>query len=255
MSDTINATQRFARAYSRFAPAYDRALGIPNFIGTRAAFEALVKRYGINFRSAADIGSGTGLFAYYLSRYWGVPVFGVDRSAEMLRIAMRNCRASQVSFLQQDIRFLQLPFPVDLITANFDTLNHLLNPHDLVMALRRVAGNLRHGGHFIFDLITPCEPLGGALTQFRELASKGCRVTQRIGWKPRLRMLAINVTLDSPQSSVPVRELHRERPYFPSDVGRWLLDIGFSIRGVHDATTLRPTTDCPPRTIMVARKA
>jgi SAM-dependent methyltransferase len=254
MINTINATQRFARAYSRLAPAYDSALGIPNFIGTRSAFEALVKRYGINFRSAADIGCGTGLFAHYLNRCWGVPVVGVDRSPEMLRIAMRNCRESQVAFLQQDIRCLQLPLPVDLITANFDTLNHLLNPHDLVIALRRVAGNLRHGGHFIFDLITPCEPLGGALTQVRERASKGCRVTQRIGWKPRLKMLAINVTLDSPHYSVPIRELHRERAYFPSDVGRWLLDIGFLIRGVHDATTLRPATDCPPRTIIVARK-
>jgi SAM-dependent methyltransferase len=255
MSDTINATQGFARGYSRLAPVYDRALGIPNFIGTRAAFEALVKRYGINFRSAADIGCGTGLFAHYLSRYWGVPVFAVDRSAEMLRIAMRNCRASQVSFLQQDIRCLQLPFPVDLITANFDTLNHLLNPRDLVMALRRIAENLRHGGHFIFDLITPCEPLGGAFTQFRELASKGRRVTQRIGWEPHLRMLAINVTLDSPEYSMPVRELHRERAYFPSDVGRWLLDIGFSIRGVYDATTLRPASDCPARVIFVARRS
>ena len=255
MIDTINATQRFARGYSRLAPAYDRALGIPNFIGTRAAFEALVKRYTISFRSAADIGCGTGLFARYLSQCWGAPVFGVDRSAEMLRIAMRNCRASQVSFLRQDIRYLQLPFPVDLITANFDTLNHLLNPDDFVMALRRVAGNLRHGGHFIFDLITPCEPLGGALTQFRELASKGCRVTQRIGWQPRQRMLAIKVTLNSPRSSAPITELHRERAYFPSDVGRWLLDIGLLIRGVHDATTLRPTTDCPARVIFVARRS
>ena len=255
MIKTIPVAPRLARGYSRLAPAYDRALGIPNFIGTRAAFEALVKRYSISFRSAADIGCGTGLFARYLSQCWGVPVFGVDRSPEMLRIAMQNCRASQVSFLQQDIRGLQLPFPVDLITANFDTLNHLLNPDDLVISLRRVAENLRHGGHFIFDLITPCEPLGGALTQFRELASKGCRVTQRIGWQPRQRMLAINVTLDSPQYSMPIRELHRERAYFPAEVGRWLLEIGFSIRGVHDATTLRLATACPARVIFVARKA
>jgi SAM-dependent methyltransferase len=255
MINKIAVTPHVARVYSWLAPAYDSALGIPNFIGTRAAFEALVKRYGIQFDCAADIGCGTGLFARYLNRCWGVPVFGVDRSPEMLRIAMRNCRASQVSFLRQDIRCLQLPFPVDLITANFDTLNHLLNPDDLVMALRRIAENLRHGGHFIFDLITPCEPLGGALTQVRKLASKGCRVTQRIGWQPRQRMLAIKVTLDSPEYSMPVRELHRERAYFPSDVGRWLLDIGFSIRGIHDGTTLRPTTYCPARVIFVARRS
>jgi SAM-dependent methyltransferase len=158
-------------------------------------------------------------------------------------------------FLATGYSLFAITLSVDLITANFDTLNHLLNPDDLVMALRRIAENLRHGGHFIFDLITPCEPLGGALTQVRKLASKGCRVTQRIGWQPRQRMLAIKVTLDSPEYSMPVRELHRERAYFPSDVGRWLLDIGFLIRGVHDATTLRPATDCPARVIFVARRS
>jgi SAM-dependent methyltransferase len=254
MIKRIPVTPRLTRAYSRLAPAYDSALGMASFFGARVAFEALASRYPIRFHSAADIGCGTGLFACYLNRCWGVPVFGVDRSPEMLQIAMRNCHASQVSFLQQDIRCLQLPFPVDLITANFDTLNHLLNPHDLVMALRRVAGNLRHGGHFIFDLITPCKPLGGALTQVRELASKNCRVTQRIGWNPPQRMLTINVSLGSPRSAVPISELHRERAYFPSDVSRWLLDIGLFIRGVHDATTLRPASDCPARVIFVARR-
>ena len=117
------APQRyFARPYSQLAPAYDSALGIPNFIGTRAAFERLVRRYDIRFRSAADIGCGTGLFACYLSQCWGVPVFGVDRSPEMLAVATRNCTSSNVCLLQQDIRCLRLPCPVDLITANFDTM-------------------------------------------------------------------------------------------------------------------------------------
>ena len=154
------APQRyFARPYSELAPAYDAALGISNFIGTRAAFEALVRRYGIQFRSAADLGCGTGLFAGYLNQCWGVPVFGVDRSPEMLAVATRNFACRNVCFLQQDMRCLRLPSPVDLITANFDTMNHLLTEPDLRLAFRRISENLRPGGHFIFDLITPCQPL------------------------------------------------------------------------------------------------
>src|SRR4030095_8338141 len=112
----IASQRHFARPYSELAPRYDTALGISNFIGTRAAFEALVRRYGIQFRSAADVGCGTGLFACYLSRCWGVPVFAVDRSPEMLRVAVRNCPDLNVCFLQQDIRCLRLPCVVDLIT-------------------------------------------------------------------------------------------------------------------------------------------
>jgi SAM-dependent methyltransferase len=244
----------FARPYSRLAASYDAALGIANFVGTRAAFEALVKRYGIKFHSAADIGCGTGLFARYLNQFWGVPVFAVDHSPEMLRIAIRNCRYSSVCLLKQDIRCLRLPCQVDLITANFDTLNHLLNPSDVVLVFRRISENLRQGGHLLFDLITPCRPLGGAVRQVRTLASRNSGVQQRIVWEPRQRTLAITVTLRSPRCFRAMTEFHRERAYSPSDVGRWLLDSGFIVRGVHDGTTLRLANDCPPRIVLVAKK-
>jgi hypothetical protein len=53
------------------------------------------------------------------------------------------------------IRCLRLPYPVDLITANLDTMNHLLTEFDLRLTFRRIWENLRPGAHFIFDLITP----------------------------------------------------------------------------------------------------
>jgi hypothetical protein len=49
----------------------------------------------------------------------------------MLAVATRNCTSSNVCLLQQDIRCLRLPYPVDLIAANFDTMNHLLTEFDL----------------------------------------------------------------------------------------------------------------------------
>lgn len=249
------APQRyFARPYSQLASTYDIALGIPNFIGTRAAFERLVRRYDIRFRSAADIGCGTGLFACYLSQCWGVPVFGVDRSPEMLAVATRNCTSSNVCLLQQDIRCLRLPYPVDLITANFDTMNHLLTELDLRFAFRRIWENLRPGGHFIFDLITPCQPLGGAQTYIRRLGSGRRRAAQHIRWNPWQRILSIFVVMDSPSSKVSTLEAHRERAYSPAEVGGWLMNGGFLIRAVHDAVTLRMATGCPQRVIVIARK-
>jgi len=254
MINTIAPVHRFARPYSRLAATYDTALGVSNFIGTRAAFEALVRRYGIGFRSAADIGCGTGLFVCYLNRCWGVPVFGVDRSPEMLQVALQNCPDKRVSFLMQDIRCLCLPCPVDLITANFDTMNHLLTELDLRLAFRRIWENLRPEGHFIFDLITPCQPLGGAQTYIRRLGSGSRKAVQHIRWNPWQRILSIFVVMDSPSSKASTLEAHRERAYFPAEVSRWLMDAGFIIREIHDAATLRMATGCPPRIIVIARK-
>lgn len=243
-----------APPYSQLALTYDAALGIPFLRATQQAFECLVRRYRIAFCSAADVGCGTGLFACYLSQCWGVPVFGVDRSPEMLQVAMRNCPEEKICFLQQDIRCLRLPCPVDLITANFDTVNHLLSEADLRLAFQRIAENLRPGGHFLFDVITPCRPLGGHRCAVRRLRGGGGRLEQWIRWDPQRRALTILVVQRYSRFSPTKVELHCERAYSPWQVGRSLHEAGFVIRGVHDAMTLGPTYTCPPRIIVVAQK-
>lgn len=251
--DASADTQRAARSYSALAPVYDSALGFANFLGTRAAFELLIIRYGIGFHSASDIGCGTGLFACYLSRRWRVPVFGIDRSPEMLRVASRRCPHAAVCFLQQDIRSLHLPYSVDLMTANFDTLNHILTEAEMRIAFRRLGENLTPGGHFVFDLITSCQPLAAARTYTRRLGSSHCGAVQQIRWNPWNSILSISVTIRRPRCRAIV-EHHRERAYCPREVSRWLADAGLIIRGVHDAVTLRTATTCSPRVIVVSRK-
>jgi SAM-dependent methyltransferase len=208
----------------------------------------------MRFRSAADLGCGTGLFARYLSCCWGIPVFAVDISAEMLRVAAHNCAGANVCLLRQDIRRMHLPHPVDLVTANFDTLNHLVGDSDLRLAFRRISTNLRPGGHVFFDLVTPCQPLGGGRTYIRRLRAASRQVLQQIRWDHQRRLLSIVVILRSPGSPLSTMEVHQERSYSPADVGRWLRDAGLVIRGVHDAATLRMATGCPPRIVVLAQK-
>jgi len=243
------------RPYSKLASAYDQTIGRPAFHHARRAFETLARRYGLRFRSAADIGCGTGLFARYLSDCWRAPVWAVDISPEMLRVAEGNCFGANVRLLRQDIRCLRLPAPVDLVTSNFDALNHLTGKDELRVAFQRIAGNLRPGGHLYFDLVTPCQPLGGVTTYARRMNARGRQVTQQIQWDRTRRMISIFVAIRSMYSPRPMLEVHRERAYSAAEVGRWLLDAGFVIRGVHDALTLEPASRCPARIIVVAQKA
>ena len=121
----------------------------------------------------------------------GRPVFAVDRSGEMLRLARRNCRSESICFLQQDIRCLVLPSRVDLIAANFDTLNHLTAPEDSRLAFQCIASNLRPAGHFYFDILTPCQPLRG-LAYLRNCCTTGHWLRQQGRWEPRRRLMHIN---------------------------------------------------------------
>jgi SAM-dependent methyltransferase len=251
---TQAATVLQVRPYSRIAAVYDRSVGLPFFLRARRAFETLVPRYGIRFCSAADIGCGTGLFACYLNRCWGVPVYAVDRSPEMLRQAQRNCPGSGVCFLQQDIRCLHLPAPVDMVTANFDTLNHLVTPDDLRLAFRRVAANLRLCGHFYFDIVTPCQPLGGHRLFVRDFRTPGWCFKQLIRWESARRLMRLQVVHRQAGCCWPAIERFAERAYSAGEIATGLLAAGFVIRGVHDEGTLRVATRCGPRIIVLAQR-
>jgi SAM-dependent methyltransferase len=240
--------------YSQLAATYDRALGIQSFVRTKRAFELVVRRYRLCFGLAADVGCGTGLFACYLGRCWGTRVLAVDRSREMLRVAACRCRDPNVRFLRQDIRCLRLPYPVDLVTANFDTVNHLLTAADLGLAFRRIAENLRPGGHFVFDVITRAQPSMRPVAYMRRLHARGRALFQRVRWDPRRGLLSILIFHRWPQPLPPSVELHVERAYSPAEVGRLLFEAGFVIRGVLDAVSLRAPSACPPRLLIVARK-
>jgi len=242
------------RAYSGIAQVYDCTIGIPFFLRVREAFEELVRRYGIRFCSAADIGCGTGLFACYLNECWGVPVYAVDRSLEMLWQARWNCSGVDVCFLQQDIRCLALPSDVDLITANFDTLNHLSVPQDLRRAFERVSVNLRPGGHFYFDILTPCQPIHAYRVYIRDRCRVGSWLQQRVCWDPKRRLIRTSAMQRRVGWCRPVVEWITERAYSAAELGKWLAAAGFIIRGVHDEATLRVALDCPPRIIVVAQK-
>jgi SAM-dependent methyltransferase len=230
-------------------------LGLKSLEHTRRAFERLVRELGIRFSSAADVGCGTGLFARHLSRAWRVPVIAVDRSPAMLRIAGRNCCDTGVSLLQQDLRSLRLPNPVDLITANFDTVNHLITREDLGQALRCIADNLQPGGHFIFDFLTHCQPLTSARPYLRRLRGARGEVQQWIRWDPARRSLSIRIVSLMPALAPPAVEEHRERAFTPEEMGQALIGAGLIVRGVYNAVTLRPAATCAPRLIVVAQKS
>ncbi len=97
-----------ASPYSQLAADYDATIGIPFFRQTRDFFERLVRKYGIRFRSAADIGCGTGLFARHLKLTRNISIFAVDLSEPMLRIAARNCGGTNVVLLRQVTNCLPL---------------------------------------------------------------------------------------------------------------------------------------------------
>ena len=102
-----------------------------------------------------DLGCGTGTITELLYEK-GYDVIGVDSSEEMLQIAMDKKFETQsdILYLCQDMRELDLYSTVGTVVSVCDSLNYLLMDEDVIETFRLVNNYLFPGGIFIFDFNT-----------------------------------------------------------------------------------------------------
>jgi SAM-dependent methyltransferase len=102
---------------------------------------------------ACDLACGTGTTALQLAR-GGIVMYGVDRSPHMCRLAREKAQRAGLALrvIRSDMRSFRLPQAVDLITCEYDALNHVPQRADLRKVARAVKRALRPGGYFFFDV-------------------------------------------------------------------------------------------------------
>lgn len=118
-----------------------------------AARERLLGRILPCVETACDLACGTGTTALALARK-GIRMYGVDLSPLMCRLARQKAKRASlpVRVFRADMRNFRLPEAVDLITCEYDALNHVPRKSDLRRVARAVERALRPGGHFYFDV-------------------------------------------------------------------------------------------------------
>lgn len=105
--------------------------------------------------SCCDLACGTGSTAVELAKR-GLRVYAVDLSPTMCqKTRAKAARESvDVTVIEADMRRFRLPERVDVITCEFDALNHVPRKSDLGLVARRAARALKPGGHLYFDVNT-----------------------------------------------------------------------------------------------------
>lgn len=103
-------------------------------------------------KSHIDLACGTGIFAAGMASL-GIESMGIDASADMIKIAKTHY--PQLKFEVSDMKDFKAKNKVDLVTCNFDSINHLREFSDWQKVFKNVYSGLAKQGRFVFDVNTP----------------------------------------------------------------------------------------------------
>lgn len=142
------------RPYRWLARYYDRVM-VDHAALFRGVRRTLLRNILPKVTAVCDLACGSGETALDFARY-GYQVYAVDLSPTQVRTVRRKAREQKlpVKVVRGDMRTFRLPEPVDLVTCEFDALNHVPHHSDLHRVMRSVARALRPGGWFYFDINT-----------------------------------------------------------------------------------------------------
>ena len=155
-------------AYGDFAYVYDEFMDNTPYERWCAYLCESIRKYGVSRpdREAKDVleseknlvvdlGCGTGTLTQMLYDA-GYDMIGVDNSEEMLSVAMekRDLAGSEILYLLQDMRELELYSTVGTVISVCDSINYILEEEELLEVFRLVNNYLYPGGLFIFDFNT-----------------------------------------------------------------------------------------------------
>ena len=155
-------------SYQDFAYVYDEFMDETPYEMWCKRIQSLIEKYGVSkpVRNSGDIleseknlvvdlGCGTGTLTEMLYEQ-GYDMVGVDNSDSMLSVAMEKKRSSgsEILYLLQDMRELELYSTVGTVVSVCDSINYILEEDELLEVFKLVNNYLYPGGIFIFDFNT-----------------------------------------------------------------------------------------------------
>ncbi|WP_074011039.1 class I SAM-dependent DNA methyltransferase [Numidum massiliense] len=245
-------------SYRQLAYVYDLLMRDAPYGEWLAWAEQMWRLAGSHPRQVVDLACGTGTLTRALAQT-GRQAIGVDLSTDMLAVAdqkaadrggtqgadrvagagsVRSARGTTgardgaVTWLQQDMRELQLPAAVDSVVCFCDSLNYLLTEGDWRETFRAVYDALQPNGVFLLDIhseykvrtvfgneVYAWEESGVYCVWHNELDEAACAVDE-----------ALTLFVEGEDGCYErFDEWHRQRTFPPDVVRQWLVDAGFEV--------------------------
>lgn len=257
--------------YEDFAGVYDKFMDNTPYGQWGERLDGLIRKYGVSKPErdvkdildsernlVVDLACGTGTLAEIMYGR-GYDMIGVDVSEAMLNIAMgkKEESGSEILYLQQDMRELELYSTVGTIYSVCDSLNYILEEEELLEVFRLVNNYLFPGGVFIFDFNTDYkyrEVIGDAtIAENRE----DCSFIWENIYDAEEEVNEYDLTVFVREEGDSFRrftETHLQRGYTLEQMTRLVEQAGMRLVESMDADTGEAVTERSERIYMVARE-
>lgn len=219
-------------------------------------FVEILSQNGVNSGILLDLACGTGTLSFAFEKA-GFEVIGADISEEMLSIASAKKAelGSDVLFIKQDMRELELFSKVNACICSLDSINHLESIEDVKKAFKSLSEFTEKGGIFIFDVNT----------EYKHTAvlADNCFVYENdkcfLSWQNVLcddNSVEIYLDMFIEQNGLYRRESEYFKEYLYSDkeLENALNEAGFELRNIYDDLSFEKPNDDSQRKVFVCRK-
>ena len=216
-----------------------------------------LKSRGISDGLVCDLGSGTGEMTVRLKEK-GYDMIGIDNSESMLAIARAKDDSTDILYLLQDMREMELYGTVRAIVSVCDSINYITDFDDLVHVFKLCNNYLDPEGVLIFDFNTRFkyeEVIGDdTIAETREDASFIWENT----FDPETSLNEYDITFFTKEESGLYRrftETHIQRGYTLSEIKEAIKKAGMIFEEAYDDYTGSPANDESERITVIARES
>jgi len=218
-------------AFSDLARHYDVLMAHVDydhwFMVTRALSQMLPRPF-----KHLDAGSGTGILVRKL-RQIGWESYGLDLSPAMIKVAKKE--DPFCALCVGDMRTLPFQRCFQCVTSLFDSINFLLTPEDVRIALEQLGSVLTGEGIVYFDIITERMVLEHFAGQDWSENNGRFSTAWHTDYSSQTRIAETRIRVNRGPVCIV-----RERAYTPDQIESLACQAGLDILGVFDAPTWRP---------------
>ena len=241
-------------SYDLFAEYYDELMSEVDYPARAKYIDGLIRRYKPDAHLLCDLACGTGSMTVELAAL-GYDVIGVDLSENMLSKA-REKSDSGILYLCQSMQELDMYGTIDAFVCTLDSLNHIEDREQLLLALSRVSLFLEPDGVFVFDMNTPYkhEHILGDNAYVYETEEVFCAWQNEYAGGGRVD-IALDFFAQQPDGSyLRESEYFSETAYTAEETERLLNEAGLALLAVYDDMTRNPPREDSERLIFCASK-